>query len=261
MKCTIPISSACSFRPVPPSCTNAHTHVVLEHKTQLLLLQVSTQLIVLKTASQLYSHTKHGVVLDEQLCCNTNITSVARSCRKALNSICRSWPFLTRDAAQILVQALVITRLLQLSPVWTPLCRNETLTTHSEHSSAPGVQLTKILLCNPPLLQPPLAPGNRSHQIQDTGTGLHGYQQPYLPPNSQTPHPSPGTLLNNFGWYHQLVPHSPRTGKHRSAKSQLFSVLAPQWWNELPADVRMAVTHQLPQDSAIMKLVLLALQR
>jgi len=49
----------------------------------------------------------HGVVLDDQLCCNANITSVARSCRIALYKI---RPLLTREAAQILVQALVITR-------------------------------------------------------------------------------------------------------------------------------------------------------
>jgi len=45
-----------------------------------------------------------GVVLD-QLCCNANITSVA------LYNIGRIRPFLTREAAQILVQALVITHI------------------------------------------------------------------------------------------------------------------------------------------------------
>ena len=37
-----------------------------------------------------------------------------------------------------------------------------------------------------------------------------------------------------------LVPPSLRANKGRSAKSQLFSVLGLQWWNELPADVRIA---------------------
>jgi len=37
-----------------------------------------------------------------------------------------------------------------------------------------------------------------------------------------------------------LLPPSLRTAKHRSPKSQLFSVLAPQWKNELPAGVRTA---------------------
>jgi hypothetical protein len=49
-----------------------------------------------------------GVVLDNQLCCTANITAVARSCRFALNNIRRIWPFLTREAAQHQVQALVI---------------------------------------------------------------------------------------------------------------------------------------------------------
>jgi len=52
-----------------------------------------------------------GVVLDDQLSCNADITSVARSCRIALHNIRKIRPFLTHKAAQILVQALVITRL------------------------------------------------------------------------------------------------------------------------------------------------------
>ena len=49
-----------------------------------------------------------GVVLDNQLCCTANITAVARSCRFALYNIRRIRPFLTREAAQLLVQSLVI---------------------------------------------------------------------------------------------------------------------------------------------------------
>ena len=47
-----------------------------------------------------------GVVLDNQLCCTANITAVARSCRFALYNIRRIQPFLTREAAQLLVQSL-----------------------------------------------------------------------------------------------------------------------------------------------------------
>ena len=38
----------------------------------------------------------------------------------------------------------------------------------------------------------------------------------------------------------RLVPPSLRAGKSRSLKTQLFSVMAPRWWNELPAKVRTA---------------------
>jgi len=111
----------------------------------------------------------------------------------------------------------------------------------AECSSAPRVQLTKILPCNPPLPRPPLTHGNRSHYVQDTGTGLQGYQRncPYLPPNvSQAPHLISSALPTTSARH--LVPPSLKTGKHRFANSQLFSVLAPQWWNELPADIRTA---------------------
>ena len=49
-----------------------------------------------------------GVVLDNQLCCTANITAVTRSYRFAIYHIRRIWPFLTREAAQLLVQSLVI---------------------------------------------------------------------------------------------------------------------------------------------------------
>jgi len=52
-----------------------------------------------------------GMVLDDQLSCNANITSMARSCRIALYNLRKIRPLLTHEAAQILVQALVITRL------------------------------------------------------------------------------------------------------------------------------------------------------
>jgi len=79
-----------------------------------------------------------GVVLDDQLSCNAKITSVAWSCRIPLNNNVHSiQPFLTREAAKILVQALVY--------CWTPCLRNQTLTLHPECSSAPRVQLTKVI--------------------------------------------------------------------------------------------------------------------
>ena len=38
----------------------------------------------------------------------------------------------------------------------------------------------------------------------------------------------------------RLVPPSLRANKARSEKSRLFSVLAPQWWNDLPTNIRTA---------------------
>ncbi len=52
-----------------------------------------------------------GVVFDDQLTFKDHIAKTARSCRFALHNIREIRPFLTEHAAQLLVQALVISRL------------------------------------------------------------------------------------------------------------------------------------------------------
>ncbi len=52
-----------------------------------------------------------GVIFDDQLTFKEHIAKTARSCRFALHNIRKIRPFLTEHAAQILVQALVISRL------------------------------------------------------------------------------------------------------------------------------------------------------
>ncbi len=52
-----------------------------------------------------------GVIFDDQLTFKEYIAKTARSCRFALHNIRKIRPFLTEHAAQLLVQALVISRL------------------------------------------------------------------------------------------------------------------------------------------------------
>ncbi len=52
-----------------------------------------------------------GVIFDDQLTFKEHIVKTARSCRFALHNIRKIRPFLTEHAAQLLVQALVISRL------------------------------------------------------------------------------------------------------------------------------------------------------
>ncbi len=52
-----------------------------------------------------------GVILDDQLTFKEHIAKTARSCRFELHNIRKIRPFLTEHAAQLLVQALVISRL------------------------------------------------------------------------------------------------------------------------------------------------------
>ncbi len=51
-----------------------------------------------------------GVIFDDQLTFKDHIAKTARSCRFALHNIRKIRPFLTEHAAQLLVQALVISR-------------------------------------------------------------------------------------------------------------------------------------------------------
>ena len=87
--------------------------------------------------------------------------------------------------------------------------------------------------------RPPLASCCSQNLIQDDGAGLQGRQQHYtrLPPSTdQTTHPRESTSLIYISW--PAGTPSLRSNKARSAKSRLFSVLAPQWWNEVPTNVR-----------------------
>ncbi len=67
--------------------------------------------IVSSTITPLSSVRNLGVMFDDQLTFKDHIAKTARSCRFALQNIRKIRPFLTQHAAQLLVQALVISRL------------------------------------------------------------------------------------------------------------------------------------------------------
>ncbi|KAJ8401198.1 hypothetical protein AAFF_G00387800 [Aldrovandia affinis] len=59
-----------------------------------------------------------GVTLDNQLCFSSHIAAITRTCRFSLHNIRRIRPFLTQEATQLLVQALVISRLDYCNSCW-----------------------------------------------------------------------------------------------------------------------------------------------
>ncbi len=67
--------------------------------------QLSSSTITSKTARNL------GVVIDDKLNFSDHIVKTARSCRFALYNIRKIRPFLSEHASQLLVQALVLSRL------------------------------------------------------------------------------------------------------------------------------------------------------
>ncbi len=67
--------------------------------------------IIITTIIILTSIRNLGVIFDDQLTFKEHIAKTARSCRFALHNIRKIRPFLTEHAAQLLVQALVVSRL------------------------------------------------------------------------------------------------------------------------------------------------------
>ncbi len=77
------------------------------------MLRTTTSLYKLGSSTITPSRTARnlGVVIDDQLSFTDHIATTARSCRFALYNIRKIRPFLSEQAAQLLVQALVLSRL------------------------------------------------------------------------------------------------------------------------------------------------------
>ncbi len=112
-----------------------------------------------------------GVFFDDQLIFKEHIAMTARSCRFALHNIRNIRPFLTEHAAQLLVQALVISRL-DYSSSWTFIKHNQTSTNDSECSGTTGLQRAQKSPCYTSLCLLALATSCSSHPVQDTDVGI-----------------------------------------------------------------------------------------
>ncbi len=93
-------------------------HLLNPAKTELLVFTATPTLqhdFTIKLASSTITPSSSvrnlGVIFDDQLTFKDHIAKTARSCRFALHNIRKIRPFLTEHAAQLLVQALVISRL------------------------------------------------------------------------------------------------------------------------------------------------------
>ncbi len=109
-----------------------------------------------------------GVIFDDQLTFKDHIAKTARSCRFALHNIRKIRPFLTEHAAQLLVQALVISRLDYCNALLAGLPSNTTSTNDSECSGTTGLQRAQKSPCYTSLYLLPLATSCSSHPVQDT---------------------------------------------------------------------------------------------
>ncbi len=147
-----------------------------------------------------------GVIFDEQLTFKEHIAKTARSCRFALDNIRKIRPFLTEHAAQLLVQALVISRLDYCNALLAGLPSNTIKPLQMIQNAAAQ------LVFNEPMLHLSLSPYT-GYQLQLASSSrqwcLHIEQpQAQHPPTSthyyeSTSHPEVWDLLvSDASWYH-----------------------------------------------------------
>ncbi|KAF7704299.1 hypothetical protein C0J45_7597, partial [Silurus meridionalis] len=179
-----------------------------------------------------------GVTMDNELSFLPHVTNVARSCRFLLYNIRRIRPFLSTQAAQVLVQSLVISRLDYCNSLLAGLPLNAIRPLQMIQNAAarlvfnlPKSSHTTPLLRSLEWL--PVAARIRFKTLMLAYKAKNGPAPSYLR-DLITSHTAPRCLRSSSTA--RLVPPSLRM----RGTSRLFSVLAPRWWNELSLDVRTA---------------------
>ncbi len=157
-----------------------------------------------------------GVIFDDQLTFKEHIAKTARSCRFALHNIRKIRPFLTEHAAQLLVQALVISRLDYCNALLAGLPSNTIKPLQMIQNAAAR------LVFNEPMLLLSLSPCT-GYQLQLASSSRHWCLHIEQPEAQQ--HPPTSThyyeftsppevwdlLVSDASWYHhrEAQNHSP----------------------------------------------------
>ncbi|XP_058500255.1 uncharacterized protein LOC131469275, partial [Solea solea] len=188
------------------------------------------------------SHTARnlGVTLDDHLSPPANIAATARSCRYMLHNIRRIRPLLTQKAAQVLVQALVISRLDYCNALLAglPACAIRPLQLIQNAAARLVFNLPKFSHTTPLLRSLhwlPVAARIRFKTLVLAFHATNGSSPAYIQDmiKTYTPaRPLRSALAN------RLAAPSLRGSQRHSQNSRLFTVLAPKWWNKLPIDIR-----------------------
>ncbi|KAJ8410432.1 hypothetical protein AAFF_G00193360 [Aldrovandia affinis] len=138
-----------------------------------------------------------GVTLDNQLCFSRHIAAITRTCRFSLHNIRRIRPFLTQEDTQLLVQALVISRLDYCNSLLAglPACAIKPLQLVQNAAARLVFNQPKFTHVTPlpSSLLSALAPHHSTHQIQITGACFSSgqrYCSPLPPVTHHSLHPS-----------------------------------------------------------------------
>ncbi|XP_059186272.1 uncharacterized protein LOC131969129 [Centropristis striata] len=181
-----------------------------------------------------------GVTLDHQLSLSTNITGTTRSCRFLLHNIRRIRPFLTQKAAQVLVQALVISRLDYCNSLMAGLPAKAIRPLQLIQNAAARLvfNLPKFSHTTPLLRSLhwlPVAARIRFKTLALAYSAANGSGPTYI--QDLVKLYTPARPLRSAS-AKQLATPTLCGSTRLKTTSRLFSVLAPKWWNELPTDIR-----------------------
>ncbi|KAI2649345.1 hypothetical protein H4Q32_020599 [Labeo rohita] len=180
-----------------------------------------------------------GIIFDDQLTFKDHIAKTARSCRFALHNIRKIRPFLTEQAIQLLVQALVISRLDYCNALLAalPSCTIKPLQMIQNAAARPVFNKPKRAHVTPPFITLhwlPVAARIKFKSLMLAYRTATDSAPAYL--HSLLPIYTPSRSLRSTTERRLVVP------SQRGAKSlsRTFSYTIPGWWNKLPTAIRNA---------------------
>ncbi len=180
-----------------------------------------------------------GVVIDDQLSFTDHIATTARSCRFALYNIRKIRPFLSEQAAQLLVQALVLSRLDYCNALLAglPACTIKPLQLIQNAAARVVFNEPKKAHVTPLFIRLhwlPIAARIKFKVLMFAYKTTTGTAPIYLNLLVQTYAPS--RSLRSASERRLVVPSQRGT----KSLSRTFSWTVPSWWNDLPISIRTA---------------------
>lgn len=178
-----------------------------------------------------------GVMIDDHLTFKGQVASISRSCRFALYNIRRIRPYLTQQATQLLVQALVISRLDYCNSLLAglPACTFKPLQMIQNAAARLVFNLPKSAHVTPLLISLhwlPIAARIKFKALLLAYKSMTNTAPSYLEPLIQVYTPS--RPLRSASERRLVLPAQRGT----RSQTRLFSTVVPKWWNELPNVVR-----------------------
>ncbi len=180
-----------------------------------------------------------GVVIDDQLSFTDHIATTARSCRFALYNIRKIRPFLSEQAAQLLVQALVLSRLDYCNALLAglPACTIKPLQLIQNAAARVVFNEPKKAHVTPLFIRLhwlPIAARIKFKVLMFAYKTTTGTAPIYL--NSLVQTYAPSRRLRSASERRLVVPSQRGT----KSLSRTFSWTVPSWWNDLPISIRTA---------------------